>query len=261
MSDRAPDVLRGLAIAGVVVGLALGVIGWIFLGELDRTLDESLAIGESASVTLIETIEVADQLVVSLDDGLNTLSTTLATVQTSLEETTGVARTTADLAGSLPASFDDVDVALATVESLGATIDSALRSASRIPLGPDYDPAVSFPDAVGNLRDAFEPIGADLDAIATELDDFADGSVDLGGQVDAVRADLADTRQALARTEGLLDEYRSTAVDAGELATASRNDMGRNFLLARLVLATLSAFVVASQFVPWWLAGTARERR
>lgn len=261
MSDRAPAVLRALAIAGVVVGLTFGVVGWIFLGELDRTLDESLTIGENASATLIETIDVADQLIASLDDGLGTLATTLDAVQSSLFETTGVARSTADLASALPASFDDIDVALATVESLGEAIDSALRTASRIPLGPDYDPDVAFPDAVGNLRDAFAPIGDDLDAIAIELDAFAGGSTDLGGQVEAVRVDLAETRRALAQTDGLLDDYRTTAGEAGELAAESRSDMGRNFLLARLALAAFAAFVIASQFVPWWLAESARDGR
>lgn len=261
MNDRAPSILKALAAAGVVIGIAFGVIGWIFLGELDRTLDESLVIGESASETLIETIEVADQLIVSLDDGLATLSSTLETVESSLVETTGVARTTADLAATLPESFDDVDVALATVESLGGTIDSALSAASRIPLGPDYDPDVPLPEAVRNLRDAFTPIGDDLEEIATELDAFAGSSVELGAQVDAVSADLAETRRALARTDVLLDDYRSTASEAGELAAASRSDIGRNFLLARLALAVFAAFVVVSQFVPWWLAGSPADRR
>lgn len=247
-------ILRSLAVAGVVVGLAFGAAGWYFLGQLDRNLDQSLEIGESASGTLIETIDVAEQLVVALDDGLGTLATTLETVQASLFDTTGVARSTADLAAALPESFDDVDVALRTVESLSGAIDGALRAASRIPLGPDYDPDVSFPEAVGNLRSAFSPIGDDLDAIALELDTFATSSGDVGSQVDAVRVDLVETRRALANTSELLDEYRETAREAGQLARDSRDDMARGFLLARLAVVLLGLFLIVSQFVPWWLA-------
>ncbi len=253
-SARTAVALRGIAVAGVVVAVVFGVVGWVFLGQLDRNLDQSLAIGESASGTLIETIDVAEQLITALDDGLVSLAATLETVESSLSDTSGVAIATADLAGSLPGSFDEVDAALATVESLGSAIDGALRAASRIPLGPDYDPEVAFPEAVGDLRAAFAPIGDDLDAIAVELEAFATSSGEVGEQVLEVRSDLDVTRGALAQTAGLLDDYRATADEAGQLATSSRNDMARGFLLARLAIVTFAAFLIVSQFVPWWLS-------
>lgn len=248
---------RFIAVFGVVAGLVLGVTAWTFLADLDDNLDQSLAIGESASGSVIETIDVAERLIDSLDAGLQTVGATLGAVEATLGDTAGVASSTASLSATLPESFADVDAALATVESLSRTIDGALSGLSSVPFGPDYDPDVPLPDAVGNLRAAFAPIGSDLEAISLELQTFADGSDDVRSQVDSVRADVAATRTALRESAGLLDDYRATATDAGLLAASSRDDMGRAFTLARLGVLLLAAFVIVAQYVPWYLAGHA----
>lgn len=253
-------ILRAIAAFGVVVGLVLGVTAWIFLRDLDRNLDQSLAIGESASGSVIETIDVAEQLIGSLDQGLVTVGATLGAVESSLDDTAGIAGTTASLSATLPQSFDDIDTALATVESLSGAIDAALGGLSRIPFGPNYDPDVPLPEAVGNLRAAFEPIGADLRLISSELETFAAGSGDVSTQIAAVRVDLAETRSALAASSGLLDDYRVTAQEAGLLAASSRDDSTRGFALARFGLMMLALFVIVAQYVPWWLAGDAARR-
>lgn len=253
--DTPATSFRAIAVFGVVTGLVLGVTGWLFLTDLDENLDQSLQIGEAASASVLETIDVAETLIESLDAGLETVGATLGAVGSSLGDTAGVASTTASLSATLPQSFDDIDVALSTVESLSGLIDSTLSGLSSVPFGPDYDPEVPLPTAIGNLREAFDPIGDDLARLTTELQTFADGSDDVGARIDAVRADLVDTRAALADSATLLDDYRSTASDAGQLATSSRGDMSRAFTLARLAVVLLALFVVVAQFVPWWLAG------
>lgn len=252
---------RVIAVFGVATGVLLGATGWLFLSELDENLDQSLQIGEAASVSVIETIDVAEQLIESLDTGLETVGATLGAVESALGDTAGVASTTASLSATLPQSFDDIDVALSTVESLSGAIDAALEGLSSVPFGPDYDPEVPLPIAISNLRDAFDPIGDDLTELTTELQSFAEGSDDISGRVDSVRADVAETRRALANSSVLLDDYRRTAADAGLLATVSRDDMSRAFGLARLAALVLALFVVVAQFVPWWLAGALSPER
>lgn len=260
-ADAAAKCFRAIAVFGMVTGLLLGVTGWLFLADLDENLDQSLQIGESASASVLETIDVAETLIESLDAGLETVGATLGAVESSLGDTAGVASTTASLSATLPQSFDDIDVALSTVESLSGAIDAALTGLSSVPFGPDYDPEVPLPVAIGNLREAFDPIGDDLTRLTTELQTFAEGSDDVGARVEAVRADLADTRVALADSKALLDDYRSTAREAGRLATSSRDDMSRAFTLARLAVLVLALFVIVAQFVPWWLAGRLSDRQ
>ena len=245
--------MQAVAVFGVVTSVVVAVVAWQFLHNLHRNLDRSLVIGEDAAATLTETIDVADDVFVALDDGLSTIGEALEGLASTSSATTDVAASTAALAASLPETFDEVDAALATVESLGGTIDGALRTASRLPLGPDYDPDVPFPDAVGGLRDALTPLGDDLDALAVELDGFAEESVTVGDDLADVRLDVQRTQAALAESDRLLDRYRDTAVQAEELARVSRADADRSLVLARLALVPLTLLILVSQFVPWWL--------
>lgn len=259
--DRtAGRVMQVVAVFGVVTAIVVAVVAWQFLVDLHRNLDRSLSIGEDAAATLSETIDVADDLIASLDSGLATIGDAVGGLATTTGSTADMAGATADLAASLPAAFGDVDTALGTVESLGGTIDRALRTASRLPLGPDYDPAVSFPDAIGGVRDALAPLGEDLDGIADELRGFAEGATAVEGDLVGVRADVHRTRVALGESDRLLDRYRITARDAEQLARVSRRDADRSLTFARMALAPLTVLILASQFVPWWLGRRLAER-
>ena len=258
---RAATAMRAIAVFGVVTTLVMAVVVWRVIDDLDRNLDRSLAIGEDAAATLTETIDVADDLVLALDDGLTTIGATLDSLAATSDETADVAAATAGLASSLPETFDDVDAALATVETLGATIDGALRTASRIPLGPDYDPDVAFPDAIAGLRDALAPLATELDAIASELDEFAAGSGTIGSDLADVRADVERTREALAESERVLERYRETATEAELLARTTRGDAGRSLELARWMLLPVAILMLVSQYVPWWLGRRLLDER
>ena len=166
------------------------IVIWVFLGDLEDTSDRSLLIGEQATVTLNKTIDVAEQVLNAVDDGLTTVQSTLSTIDDVLQSTAGLADATGSLAATLPASFDNIDAALATVQRLGETVDSTLSALSSLPFGPDYNPDVPFPQAVGDLRQALVPIGDQLATISTELQDFASGSGDL-----TARDRLVDVRR------------------------------------------------------------------
>lgn len=256
---RAGAAMQAIAVIGLVVALVGSVVAWRFLTTLDRNLEQSLVIGEDAAATLVDTIDVADRVIVDLDTGLDTLDRTLATVSSTTEETGGVADAAAEIAARLPDGFDDVDAALGTVETLSATIDSALRTASRIPLGPDYDPETPLPDAIAEVRAAFGPIGDDLGELSERLDGFAAGTDDLSGDLDDVRADLERTRVSLDDSHALLDRYRASAVDAEELARSGRDDFGSALAAMRVVIVLLGLFLAVAQFVPWYLGRRLRS--
>jgi ABC-type transporter Mla subunit MlaD len=192
-------------------------------------------------------------LLVSLDAGLGTIEASLDTIDATISDVAGLSAATADLAATLPESFADIDAALATVESLGGVVDTTLGALSRVPFGPDYDPDVSFPEAIAGLRSSLDPIGEELGAISTELSGFAEGSGDLQTQFGQLGADLAETRSALGGTAALLDSYRSTAEDARALAVQGRSDLDSSMWWTRVVVVLTAILVIASQFVPWWL--------
>ncbi len=251
--QRAGKIMQLIAAVGVVVAVVSGAVGWVFLSDLDRNLDQTLVIGADAASALSDTIEVADQVVDDLDAGLGDLLVILDTLVATTGDTGDVAATAADVAGRLPDTFDDVDVALGTVEQLSGTIDGALSALSAVPFGPDYDPVTPLPDAVGDLRDAFEPIGADLDELSTALESFSGRTDGLAADVDAIRSDVEQTRSSLGDSEQLLDRYRATAADAERLAVTSRDDVDRSLRWARWMAVVIAGFVAVAQYVPWWL--------
>ena len=259
--QRAPTMLRSIAIAGVVVAIIGTVVIWVFLGDLEDTTDRSLLIGEQATITLNETIDVAEQVLSAVDDGLVTVQATLGTLDDVLQSTAGLADATGSLSAALPATFDNIDAALATVQNLAETVDSTLSALSSLPFGPDYNPDVPFPDAIGNLRGALEPISQQLTTISTELQDFAAGSGNLNAEIDSLVADVERTRDALAGTDDLLAQYRQTTTEAGQLAAETRDNLSGSVLRMRIVLIALALLLALSQFVPWTMASLIEERR
>jgi methyl-accepting chemotaxis protein len=261
VSRRAPVILRSIAVAGVLVAIIGTVVIWVFLSDLEDTTDRSLLIGEQAAVTLEDTIDVAEQVLNAVDDGLTTVQATLSTVDDLLQSTAGLAEATGSLSATLPASFDNIDAALATVQRLGETVDSTLSALSSLPFGPDYDPDVPFPDAVADLRQALAPIADDLTTISSELQNFADGSGDLSAEIDSLSTDLDRTRDALSGTDDLLAQYRQATIEAGQLATDTRDQLSGSMTRMRIVLVALGLLLVLSQFVPWTLAAVIEDRR
>lgn len=64
---RSGVIMQTIAVCGLVVAVVAGVVGWRFLTTLDRNLEQSLIIGEDAAATLVDTIDVAEQVITDLD--------------------------------------------------------------------------------------------------------------------------------------------------------------------------------------------------
>jgi uncharacterized phage infection (PIP) family protein YhgE len=261
VSRRTPTILRSIAVAGVLVAIVGTVVIWVFLSDLEDTTDRSLLIGEQATVTLNDTIDVAEQVLNAVDDGLTTVQSTLSALDEVLQSTAGLAAATGSLSATLPASFDNIDAALATVQRLGETVDSTLSALSSLPFGPDYNPSVPFPEAVADLRQALAPISDELTTISTELQNFASGSDDLTAEINSLTSDVERTRAALSGADDLLGQYRQATTEAGQLAAETRNQLSGSMTRMRIVLVALGLLLALTQFVPWTLAALIEDRR
>lgn len=258
---RTARVLQAIAVCGVVVSLVVSVVAWRFVGDLERDVDQSLRIGEDAADTLSETIDLAAAVLEAVDSGIVTLGSALDAVEAGVADAGDVADATITLSTTIADSLDDVDRSLAQVESLAATIDDALRALSQLPIGPDYDPATSYPDAIADLREALEPLDADVRALGTQLESVVESTDALGPSFADLDVELETARATLADGDRLLDRYRVSAAEAGALAGSSRDDLGRSMWWARAAIILLAAWLVAAQYVPWWLAAHAAPVR
>jgi hypothetical protein len=252
---RTARVLQALAVTGVVVSLVVAIVAWRFVGDLERDVDQSLRIGEDAAETLSDTIDLAVAVLDAVDSGIVTLDTALDAVEAGVADAGEVADATVVLSTTIADSLDDVDRSLAQVESLAATIDDALRSLSQIPLGPDYDPSTSYPDAIAGLRAALDPLDDDIRDLAVRLESVVESTDALGPSFADLDVELDTARTTLADGDRLLDRYRISAEEAGALAERSRDELGTSMWWARAAIVLLAAWLVAAQYVPWWLAG------
>ena len=97
------------------------------------------------------------------------LSSTILAVGDSIDATTAVASSTAQLAATLPDTIDQIDDGLGSIESIADTIDTTLGALSNIPRDPDYDPAIPLSDAVSDLRTDLAPLADDIRAATEDL--------------------------------------------------------------------------------------------
>lgn len=246
-------VMIAVAVFGVVVALVGTVVAWQFVGQLSRSADRSLVIGEDALVTLDATLDVAEDVLGSVDEGLGGVVSTLTVVGDVVDDTSAVSTATVELAGEIAPSIDRIDDALASLQSVTSTIDTVLRQLSQVPFGPSYDPETSFDQAIADVRADLTPIGDSLRDAADELGTFSDGSGELTAELSALAADVEEVRRSLAGSESLLESYRTTSSEALLLAQETRSDLDADLGRTRLLIVLLGLALAAGQIVPAWI--------
>lgn len=245
--------MMAVAAFGVVVALVGTVVAWQFVGQLSSSADRSLVIGEDALVTLDATLDVAEDVLGSVDEGLGGVVSTLTVVGEVVEDTASVSTATVELAGEIAPSIDRIDEALESLQSVTGTIDTVLRQLSQVPFGPSYDPETSFDQAIADVRADLTPIGESLRNAADELGTFSEGSGDLTAELSELAADVEEVRRSLAGSEALLESYRTASSEALLLAQETRGDLDADLGRTRLLIVLLGIALAAGQIVPAWI--------
>ncbi len=257
ISQRAAGrTMVGVAVFGLVLSIVGTVVAYQLVGQLGRSSDQSLALGQEALVSLDATLVLADGFLDAVDGGLGGVSATLEAVAGTVEGTTAVAGATAELADEIVPSLERVDEGLGSLESAAGTVDTVLRQLSQIPFGPSYDPETSFDQALGDVRQDLAPIAESLRRTSEDLARFADGSEDLEGELLALRAEVETVRSSLTGSGALIQDYRRTAAEAARLADRTRGDLGDDLGRSRIVIVLMGISVAVGQIVPAWLGRT-----
>jgi len=258
-SRSAGTIMVVIAYVGVVSALVGAVVGWQFLGELSDANRQGLEVAEESLTAAEASLVVADDIVDAVDDSLGALSSTITAVGDGIAATTAVAGSTAELAASLPDTLDRVDNGLASIESIASTIDNTLSQLSRVPLAPDYDPAVTLSDAVGDLRADLAPLADDVRAVSDDLDTFSASGDDLETQLADLAASVTEVQTAVGGTTDVIAAARTSTDDALEFAQTTLSDIGAQLALTRLLLVIVAAAIAVGQIVPYWVGRELRE--
>ena len=211
------------------------------------------ALAQDSLETLDDTIDVAETVVGSVETGLGTLEEGLRTMSGATAGTVELSVAVADLTASVPDTLDDVDTALGRLQSLGATMDTALRQLSQLPVGPDYDPDISFDGAVAGLREDLAPLADGVRDASVRLDDLATSAEPVPENLEQLADDVGAVRTSLAASGAVLERYRITAAEAATLAEGTRDDLDGEVTLARVLAVVLGLTVAAGQIVPYWI--------
>ena len=239
---------------GVIVSLVAAVVGQVVIGDIETSVDDSLVQTNNALDVVLDTINLTQTVVDTVQSGVKSIGTTLTTVTSSLDQTSAaIDSSTEFIGGSLPDALDAVSNVMPTIQSVANSIDDALRFASRAPFGPNYDPAKPFDEAIGELATAISPLPAQLRQLSQDFTGLGSSSQAISTQLGSLAADVQRLDQQLGQVSTLVDRYAKTATEAQFLTAVSRTRLANSATTARVLLVLFGLVFAFGQIVPIWL--------
>lgn len=247
-------VVRVTAIIGIVLSVAATIIAFILVGRLEGSVRDSLDVTTQAIDTIDGSITVTQRTINTLSDALDSIGTSTTTIHDSLATSHSTLDTLHGLlSDSLPGTIDAINQVLPTIASAAHAMDTALRDLSRLPFGPNYNPSVSFDQAIQQLADALTGLPADLRSLAGDVGTLQTSTTNMettidqfGSTIDSLKGNLADAKQAVA-------DYVTTAGEARRIATSAKHDVNTDTTIARTLTVLLGLLFVSLQVVALWI--------
>jgi methyl-accepting chemotaxis protein len=250
---RAGRVMIGVGTVGAVIVAVGTVVGWVFVGQLADTSDDTLDVTIQALDAVDDTIDLADDVLVSTTEAVGALAGTLSAVSGSFDTGTRAIDDIAALADTIGPSLDDAGSTVRRLESIGDDIDSVLSALSNVPFGPDYDPSAGLGDTFGQLAETLEELPAQLESTSSSLTDFTGSAGELRAELDSLTSSVEQISADLVDTGDLIDDYRASVGDARTLAATTNEDLDRSTTLLRVLLVLGGITLLVAQIVPLWL--------
>ena len=249
-----PELGVALQVAAVTAAVALlvgAIVGWRIVGAVDDATDGGVAVALASLDAVEASLETADVLLEDTHMAVEVATLTLGTVVENIDETTDTLTSVAELTATAAPALDSARDTLQTLAGTAGAIDTALRTLSRLPIGPDYDPERAFGPAIDQLVDDLAPVPAALQSTSDELQALVADSGSLDRRLAAVTDALDDIRDTLADSGSVLEGYREAAQAARELAADTATSTQVNPFLARLVLVLGGVSLALGQVVPF----------
>lgn len=243
-----------VGVVGILAGIGAVIVGQSLVRQVETSVDDSLVVTNEALVAVNDSITLTGTIVDTIQAGVESVGATIASVRTSIDQSsTAIADTGDFLGGSLPDSISAVGDVLPTIEKVASSVDSALRTLSKAPFGPDYDPEKPFDEAIADLSTAIDPLPEQLRTLSSDFADLNSSTDGISTGLSTLGDDIVDLQTQLDDVSTLIDRYATTAVEASTLATTSRRDLHDSASSTRLLLIVLGLVFIAGQIVPIWL--------
>jgi archaellum component FlaC len=243
----------GIAVTGVVVAAVGTAVAWQLVGEVDHTLDETLAITNESLTTIEDTIGLADVVVADVATGLVDLDSALTELEQGLGAAQPLLGDVGRLTSDVPEALVQFQSTLDGVTGAAAEVDRVLAQLSSIPFAPDVDPQQSLSAQLGALSSDLDPVIETLRSSSTDLERLSTTTAAVQDDIAALGADLDAVTTSLQDSSRLVGQYREQAERAGALTTASREDLDGRATLMRTLIVVGGLLFAVSQFVPLWV--------
>jgi uncharacterized phage infection (PIP) family protein YhgE len=249
-SRRIGTALTAGSSIAIVLTVAAGALGLVLVDRAHRSLDGSLGVTIQALDAVDGSISSSRQVTDSIATALDGASATISTIRATMTTATGTLDTIHDvLTGSLTNSIDSIQSVLPTIKSGAGAIDTALTDISKLPIGPDYRPAVPFADSIQSLSDALATVPTDIDSLATKVDDLKGSTKALDGDLSALSATMSTMHDDVVAVRDALDDYIPVIADARRVANQTKRNLGSETTLARLLVTALALALILSEIV------------
>ncbi len=242
-----------LGAVGVIVAVFGVVVGWIFVGQIATASDDSLEVTVQTLDAVDDTIDLAEEVLVSTVDSVDALAGTVTAVSASFQAGTAAIDDIASLADTLGPSLADAGDTVRTLERVGGQVDGVLEAVSSLPVVPAYDSENGLGATFGTLADTLEELPGQLETTSASLTDFTDNAGALQAELDQFAEAVGTVGTDLGDTGTLIDQYRASVADARALALGTKDHLDLSVALMRILLVVGGITLLLGQVVPLWL--------
>jgi hypothetical protein len=243
-----------IGVVGVLAGIGAVVVGQTLVHQVETSVDDSLVVTTKGLAAVNDSIAATGTIVDTVRQGVASVGTTLITVRQAMDDSsTAIHDTGQFLGGSLPDSIAAVSNVLPTIESVAHSIDSALRTLSKAPFGPNYNPDKPFDQAIADLSTALDPLPTQLRALSKDFTGLDSSTAAISTNLATLGDEITHLQTQLDSVSTLVARYAATAVEASAIAVNSRQDLHDSARSTRLLLIVLGLVFIAGQIVPIWL--------
>lgn len=189
---------------------------------------------------LTDLLDIASETLLTTDDGMRVLDSTLGTVISDLaiiENTflnlegtiegisSSIEKSSKLIGDDLRLTIINTQTSLSSAASGAALIDKTLTFLSKIPLiGVDYDPEVPLNISLGQAADSMEDMPKSFESMEQDLDETATGLLALNTNISDLASNLGELEDNIVGARDILRDYRKIIADVQiQLSNVSEN--------------------------------------
>jgi ABC-type transporter Mla subunit MlaD len=236
-------------VAGAILAVLGGWLGFVLIGNLAAGLDASLAAAGTVLATTTEAVDVIDGVLDDTAAALSSMEDTLQGGQEGMEEAAALAAGLGTLVTEeVPEALDGVLASMPALVDTARVIDRTMRALSLV--GVDYDPEVPLDQSISGIEQTLEPLPEQLRAQQAALEGLSASMAAMAASLGDLSTQVAALGDGLSDASGLIDEYRASVGDVSAVVESARSSLATQLRWARALLVLLCLTAAVSLTAP-----------